>query len=135
MALANVGEILAAWGYRVVICDWDLEAPGLERYFNPIDTPSFRDLGAREQYAQFSDQMLAHEGLMELLDDYKERLSKTPPDRLSDEVVPPDKVAIGKLVLRRPSALAYVPPSVRNPDDDRLRILSAGRRDTKERLK
>ena len=33
MALANVAELLAGYGYRVIVCDWDLEAPGLERYF------------------------------------------------------------------------------------------------------
>src|SRR5687768_6290170 len=32
MAMANVAEILADAGYPVIICDWDLEAPGLERY-------------------------------------------------------------------------------------------------------
>lgn len=33
MALANVASILSYWQYRVLIVDWDLEAPGLERYF------------------------------------------------------------------------------------------------------
>jgi cellulose biosynthesis protein BcsQ len=32
MALVNVAELLADRGYKVIICDWDLEAPGLERY-------------------------------------------------------------------------------------------------------
>lgn len=32
-ALANVGVALAAWGYRVLCIDWDLEAPGLAHYF------------------------------------------------------------------------------------------------------
>src|ERR1700690_1410343 len=39
MALANVAWILAANGKRVLIADWDLESPGLHRYFQPfIDT-------------------------------------------------------------------------------------------------
>lgn len=33
MALANVGVILAQWGYKTLIIDWDLEAPGLENYY------------------------------------------------------------------------------------------------------
>ncbi|HXA19497.1 MAG TPA: hypothetical protein VN380_21080 [Thermoanaerobaculia bacterium] len=36
MALANVGWILAASGKRVLMIDWDLEAPGLHRYFRPF---------------------------------------------------------------------------------------------------
>ncbi|MCA2215739.1 FxSxx-COOH system tetratricopeptide repeat protein [Jidongwangia harbinensis] len=36
MALANVAWILAANGKRVLIADWDLEAPGLHRFFEPF---------------------------------------------------------------------------------------------------
>ena len=36
MALANVAWILASNGYRVLTVDWDLEAPGLHRYFAPF---------------------------------------------------------------------------------------------------
>jgi MinD-like ATPase involved in chromosome partitioning or flagellar assembly len=36
MALANVAWILAASGSRVLTIDWDLEAPGLHRYFRPF---------------------------------------------------------------------------------------------------
>ncbi len=36
MALANVAWILAANGKRVLVIDWDLEAPGLHRYFHPF---------------------------------------------------------------------------------------------------
>ena len=35
MALANLAWILAANGKRVLIVDWDLESPGLHRYFAP----------------------------------------------------------------------------------------------------
>jgi MinD-like ATPase involved in chromosome partitioning or flagellar assembly len=51
MALANVGWILAAAGYRVLVIDWDLEAPGLHRYLHPFledpeltSTPGLIDL-------------------------------------------------------------------------------------------
>jgi hypothetical protein len=33
MALANVAVLLARWGYKTLIVDWDLEAPGLEYFF------------------------------------------------------------------------------------------------------
>ncbi|MGC0339538.1 FxSxx-COOH system tetratricopeptide repeat protein [Streptomyces sp. SLBN-8D4] len=36
MALANVAWILASNGKRVLAMDWDLEAPGLHRYFAPF---------------------------------------------------------------------------------------------------
>jgi len=36
MAVANVGWILASTGKRVLLIDWDLEAPGLHRYFHPF---------------------------------------------------------------------------------------------------
>ncbi len=36
MLLANVAWILASNGHRVLTVDWDLEAPGLHRYFAPF---------------------------------------------------------------------------------------------------
>ncbi|WP_194908065.1 FxSxx-COOH system tetratricopeptide repeat protein [Catenulispora rubra] len=36
MALANAAWILAAAGHRVLMIDWDLEAPGLHRFFEPF---------------------------------------------------------------------------------------------------
>jgi len=36
MALANVAWLLASAGKRVLTIDWDLEAPGLHRYFEPF---------------------------------------------------------------------------------------------------
>ncbi|MGQ4404274.1 FxSxx-COOH system tetratricopeptide repeat protein [Streptomyces hayashii] len=40
MALANTAWILAANGARVLAVDWDLEAPGLHRFFHPFLDPS-----------------------------------------------------------------------------------------------
>ncbi|NUT48577.1 MAG: AAA family ATPase [Saccharothrix sp.] len=34
--LANVAVLLARWGYRVLVVDWDLEAPGLHHYFRSV---------------------------------------------------------------------------------------------------
>jgi tetratricopeptide (TPR) repeat protein len=36
MALVNVGWIMAGNGLRVLLVDWDLEAPGLHRYLRPF---------------------------------------------------------------------------------------------------
>jgi MinD-like ATPase involved in chromosome partitioning or flagellar assembly len=33
MALANAAALLSSWGHSVLAIDWDLEAPGLEKYF------------------------------------------------------------------------------------------------------
>ncbi|HVF98816.1 MAG TPA: hypothetical protein VND68_03180, partial [Chloroflexia bacterium] len=63
MALANVAELLYQLGLRVVMIDWDLEAPGLERYF-PLDM----------------DKVLRQPGLMNLLLKYKERMSMALPE-------------------------------------------------------
>jgi MinD-like ATPase involved in chromosome partitioning or flagellar assembly len=35
MALANVATLLANWGRSVLVVDWDIEAPGIERFFYP----------------------------------------------------------------------------------------------------
>jgi len=36
MTLANVAWILASNGKQVLVVDWDLEAPGIHRYFAPF---------------------------------------------------------------------------------------------------
>src|SRR5579859_759304 len=36
MAVANVAWILASSGKRVLMVDWDLDAPGLHRFFHPF---------------------------------------------------------------------------------------------------
>ncbi len=43
MALANVSVLLAKWGRSVLIVDWDLEAPGVERFFAHVK-PDIREL-------------------------------------------------------------------------------------------
>ena len=36
MALANVAWILASQGKRVLVVDWDLDSPGLHKFFHPF---------------------------------------------------------------------------------------------------
>lgn len=55
MALANMAWILAANGKRVLVIDWDLEAPGLHRYFKPF---------------LIDHELSASDGLMDLIDQY-----------------------------------------------------------------
>jgi len=43
MALANAAALLAKWGHRVLVVDWDLEAPGLERFFAKVK-PDIREV-------------------------------------------------------------------------------------------
>ena len=40
MALANVAWILASNGKKVLVVDWDLDSPGLHRYFHPFLDPA-----------------------------------------------------------------------------------------------
>jgi MinD-like ATPase involved in chromosome partitioning or flagellar assembly len=66
MALANVAWILAANGKRVLVIDWDFEAPGLHRYFLP--------------FLQDPD-LLETQGLLDLLWDYVETALTRPNSR------------------------------------------------------
>ena len=69
MALANVAWILAANGYRVLAVDWDLEAPGLHRFFHPFLKPSL---------------LRATPGLINLIDEYRREALRDLPDREPD---------------------------------------------------
>jgi hypothetical protein len=40
MALANVAWILASNGLKVLVVDWDLDSPGLHKYFHPFLDPA-----------------------------------------------------------------------------------------------
>jgi cellulose biosynthesis protein BcsQ len=51
MALANTAVLLSKWGYRTLVLDWDLEAPGIENFFREYvsleavrDKPGILDL-------------------------------------------------------------------------------------------
>lgn len=80
MALANVGELFYRAGLKVLMVDWDLEAPGLERFF-PID----------------HDQALDHPGVIDMLIEYKNRMADDLPAQVSQEHLPfitPDQYAI-----------------------------------------
>ncbi len=61
MALANVAWILASNGLRVLAVDWDLESPGLHKYFHPFldnsivaNTPGVIDIIRNYEWAAVS---------------------------------------------------------------------------------
>ncbi|HEY6493837.1 MAG TPA: AAA family ATPase, partial [Trebonia sp.] len=55
MALANVAWIIANNGNRVLVVDWDLESPGLHKFFHPFLEESM---------------VSATPGVIELINDY-----------------------------------------------------------------
>ncbi len=118
MALVNVGEILADWGYRVVLVDWDLEAPGLERYL----TTSAAEVS----------RLVAAPGLVDLVLDYKDALVRPPAagERTTaghDTGSPATHRRVGDVVLRRPASyLVHVSTAI--PRAGSLRLLTAGTR-------
>jgi MinD-like ATPase involved in chromosome partitioning or flagellar assembly len=61
MALANFAWIVAASGKRVLAIDWDLEAPGLHRYFRPFlaDPDLFETDGLIDAFWSFAASALA----------------------------------------------------------------------------
>jgi hypothetical protein len=74
MALANVGEWLHEKGLRVLLVDWDLEAPGLESYFH---------LGDDAREALLNAQ--AHPGLMDMLFEYRKAFPRWLARRRSEQ--------------------------------------------------
>ncbi|MDX3239212.1 FxSxx-COOH system tetratricopeptide repeat protein [Streptomyces sp. ME03-5709C] len=102
MALANTAWILAANGHRVLTVDWDLEAPGLFRFFHP-----FLDSSA----------LAATTGMIDLITEYRE-------EALRDVPRPPDWHR--RFARVRPHAISL---NWAFPDGGSLDYLSAGRQD------
>ncbi|HEU4562169.1 MAG TPA: TIR domain-containing protein, partial [Longimicrobium sp.] len=104
MALANVADLLARRGLRVLMVDFDLEAPGLEQFF-PINMPRAR----------------RHPGLLDLLLSYKESMSMggDPP------ALPPFKQIREHFIL---------PVYEQLPEGGRLDLLPAGQREEEDQL-
>jgi hypothetical protein len=63
MALANIAQYLYERGARVVMIDWDLEAPGLENFF----------CSSEEQLQDVRSQL----GLIDMLEHYKRQFAQT----------------------------------------------------------
>ncbi len=101
MALANVAWILASAGKRVLVADWDLESPGLHRFFHPfIDPDVFENQG----------------GVINLIREYEDQSAHADPRR------PPNWHE--ELAQARRHAF---PLNATFPNDGELHFLSAGR--------
>jgi WD40 repeat protein/MinD-like ATPase involved in chromosome partitioning or flagellar assembly len=84
MAMANVAELLYREGLRVLMVDFDLEAPGLEQYFYRNDEPEMQ-------------KVLCKRGLIDLLFSYKSLRS------LRDSGLSPERIP-GLAVEERPAS-------------------------------
>ncbi|MFJ3668853.1 FxSxx-COOH system tetratricopeptide repeat protein [Streptomyces sp. NPDC090106] len=104
MALANTAWIMASQGKRVLVVDWDLEAPGLDRFLHPFLEPNaLRD----------------RPGVLELINDYVLKV-----DHLHETKIKADWIAeqadIGRAVSPLPWSFS---------GEGRLDYISAGRQD------
>jgi len=106
MTLANVAWVLASSGKKVLAIDWDLEAPGLQRYFYPF---------LIDKELSFS------EGLINFVDDYKAK-ALTPPAK--DEDVPADWYVKYADIREYAVSLAR-----KFPSDGSIDFVPAGRQD------
>ncbi|MEU6542988.1 FxSxx-COOH system tetratricopeptide repeat protein [Streptomyces sp. NPDC046859] len=108
MALANVAWILAANGKRVLAVDWDLEAPGLHRFFHPFLDPA--TVGATT-------------GVIDMLKDYAwAATDATDPDGADSR--PPDWHLDYARIQRHAVSLDWS-----FPEPGTLDLVSAGRQD------
>src|SRR5690606_118748 len=99
MAMANIAELFYRAGMKVLMVDWDLEAPGLEKFF---------DLNVEE--------VLDKPGVMDMILDYKEKMCQEI-EAATEEDLP----------FIKPSDLALeVYPDA--PGEGKLYLLTAGRR-------
>jgi MinD-like ATPase involved in chromosome partitioning or flagellar assembly len=118
MALANVAWILAANGKRVLIADWDLESPGLHRFFQPFLDPKIGD----------------RPGILDFIRRYEWAAAdaEIDPDALisgSEESMRTAREAVTRLVdehIGRVEDYA-IPLNWQFPDDGVLQFLSSGR--------
>ena len=116
MAMANVAEILYRKGLKVLLIDFDLEAPGLERYFNSSEA----------NYS--SAEILGKKGLIDLLIFSKE-LQNTP--RISSPFQMPNGSAQSKKLFPFPITPLknYCLSIYKNQaNDGELLLIPAGRR-------
>nr|WP_225877282.1 hypothetical protein [Streptomyces resistomycificus] len=82
MALANTAWITASQGRRVLVVDWDLEAPGLDRFLSPFLEPNaLRD----------------RPGVLDLINDYMLKVESLHPAP-ADEAWITEQADIGKAV-------------------------------------
>jgi tetratricopeptide (TPR) repeat protein len=99
MAMANIAELFYRAGMRVLMVDWDLEAPGLEKFFD-LDVESVLD----------------KPGVMDMILDYKKKMAQEL-EATSEEDLP--------FLKPKDLALEVYPNS---PGEGKLYLLTAGKR-------
>jgi MinD-like ATPase involved in chromosome partitioning or flagellar assembly/tetratricopeptide (TPR) repeat protein len=118
MALANVAWILAANGKRVLVADWDLESPGLYRFFQPFldanvdERPGIVDFVRRYEWAAVEagiDSDMLHTG-----SEQSREAARAAVTAIIDEHV-------------RQVAAYTIPLSWKFPDDGVLHFLTSGK--------
>lgn len=117
MALVNVAELLANQGYHVLLCDWDLEAPGLENFLVDAGDPQ-----APAEVIRLRESL----GIIDLLEEYKRELASDV-ELTEDQIDPAVFQRVGDAWLRRPSTAALEVRS-RTTRSGSIRLLNAGRR-------
>ena len=112
MALANVAWILATNGKRVLTIDWDLEAPGLHRYFGPfLEDPDLQET----------------EGLIDLLLHYMVAATKPELQRQPADTADPDRSWYQPFA---DISMHAEPIQWSFPDHGGIDLLAAGRHDS-----
>ena len=124
MALANLGAYFCRKGLRVVMVDWDLEAPGLENYFfSPAE-------GNGAELASAA----TRPGLIDMFTDYKKRFptlsietpldeelafTRTPPSGVSDESLKEAEEVAAITRQHRERRKASMPPKPPSAEETR----------------
>ncbi|HEY6344536.1 MAG TPA: hypothetical protein VIY49_23835 [Bryobacteraceae bacterium] len=111
LTLANVAWILAAAGKRVIVLDWDLEAPGLHRYFRPflLDPELSRSDGIIDFVTEYSA------AAMQLLEPVADPVT-LPVGRSFRDLQPEEQMSIAKQPLSDQGVSAPAPQPL-NPQD------------------
>ncbi|HEY5139421.1 MAG TPA: hypothetical protein VIJ25_08935, partial [Methylococcales bacterium] len=120
MALANVAELLYRWDLRVLMVDFDLEAPGLERYFNvsdPLHKPT---------------DILAERGVIDMLLSYKELRALPSLDEPQEDLSKSNEIEETFPFPVEPLKNFCVQIYERSADGGELLLIPAGRRDDEE---
>src|ERR671913_346142 len=76
MALANIGMQFFNQGYTTLLIDWDLEAPGLERYFET-------------RFNLKLDDIVGRPGLCDMLQQYKKNVLEPVSEDDDESLCPP----------------------------------------------
>jgi tetratricopeptide (TPR) repeat protein len=93
MALANIAELFYQAGLRVLIVDWDLEAPGLEKFFQTNQAEILNSPGIMDMILDYKEHMSGNS----IVSDSDELLIKKPEDYAID--IYPNEHEIGRLQL------------------------------------